>query len=103
MCPPDSAQPRPRGEAGDGARQGADIIGDGLPGVEPPAPAPLAVSAREAARLVNVSARHWAGLVARGRAPAGVRLGRRRVWPLEELRGWLAAGAPSREHWEGRP
>lgn len=71
---------------------------------------PLAVGAREASRLASVSSRTWARLVASGRAPAGIRLGRSRRWLVSELRAWLAAGAPPRERWdalraarEGRP
>lgn len=84
---------RTRTPAGD---VGQGIIGDGLSRVEP-----LAVPAREAARLCGWSLRSWRSADARGLVPASVRLGsRRKVWPIEELRVWLAAGAPPRERWE---
>ena len=95
MRSPYSAQPRPRRDAGNGAHGDTGILAHAVEGVEP-----LAVSGPEAARLVGVSSRHWARLDARGLAPAGVRLGRRRVWTLEELRAWLAAGCPSRDSWD---
>lgn len=60
----------------------------------------LAVDAVRAGKLVGVSRAHWLRLVRTGRAPAGVRLGRRRLWPVRELESWLAAGAPPRERWE---
>jgi hypothetical protein len=31
--------------------------------------------------------------------PMGLRLGRRRLWRLEELRAWVQAGCPRRELW----
>jgi len=31
----------------------------------------------------------------RGRLPRGTRLGRAKLWLVDELRAWLAAGAPS--------
>ena len=69
---------------------------------EPPttAHAPLAVDARDAARLCGVSTAHWYGLLSTGRAPAGIRLGRRVVWTVADLAAWLAAGAPSRDRWD---
>ncbi|MGC8541351.1 MAG: helix-turn-helix transcriptional regulator [Phycisphaerae bacterium] len=65
----------------------------------PPEPLPLAVAAADAARLCGVSPAHWAAMLAGGRVPPGVRLGRRRLWPVAELRDWLAAGAPSADRW----
>lgn len=94
--PPSSARPRPRVDAKDGARLGADIFGEQGSGVEP-----LAVSGRKAARLFDCSPRHWAGLDARGLVPRALRLGaNRKVWSVETLRRWAAYGAPNREHFE---
>lgn len=61
---------------------------------------PLAVDAAGAAELSGVSVSLWHKLKASGRVPRPVRLGRRVVWLVEELRAWLAAGAPSCERWE---
>lgn len=75
----------------------------------PPALEPLALSARDAARACGLGLRTWRTMVATGRAPRPVRIGRRTLWPLGELREWLRAGAPPAERWEalrsrgGRP
>lgn len=63
-------------------------------------PQPLAVGAADAARLAGISRSHWFRLVASGRAPAGLRLGSRRLWRVDEIDRWLAAGAPAGERWE---
>jgi len=69
---------------------------------DPQAPAlePLAVDAKAAARLCGVSRALWYSMDSAAQIPAGVRLARRRVWPLAELREWLAAGCPSRDRWQ---
>ena len=61
---------------------------------------PLALTARDVARLLKVSPRHLATLNATGRLPRPVRFGRSVRWNAEELREWLAAGAPPRDRWE---
>jgi predicted DNA-binding transcriptional regulator AlpA len=66
----------------------------------PPDPAPLAVGAADAARMVGISRSSWLALVSAGRAPGGIRLGRRVVWRVGELSDWLEAGAPARDAWE---
>ncbi len=63
-------------------------------------PQPLAVNSFGAARLLGVSESHWRGLLAAGRCPAGNRLGRRRVWAVDELRRWLDAGCPCADRWQ---
>ena len=65
----------------------------------PPPPAPLAVDAAEAARLLGVSVSHWHAMMAAGRCPTGFRLGRRRLWSTAELKAWLDAGAPPADRW----
>ncbi len=47
----------------------------------PPDPAPLATDSFGAARL------------------PGIRLGRRRLWAVDDLRAWIAAGAPAADRW----
>jgi hypothetical protein len=54
----------------------------------------LLVDATEAAQLANVSVRHWLRLCDRGAAPAGLHLGRRRLWRREELVDWVKNGCP---------
>lgn len=61
---------------------------------------PLAVDAAQAARMCGIGRTCWLGLVNAGRAPAGIRLGKRVVWRIADLDDWLAAGAPSRDQWE---
>lgn len=63
------------------------------------APPPLAVDAATAARMCGVSPAHWYALLAAGRAPPGIRLGRSRRWTVAELSAWLAAGAPTADRW----
>lgn len=60
---------------------------------------PAAYDACGAARFCGVSRSHWLAMVAAGRTPLGFRLGRRRLWLIEELSAWLRAGAPPREQW----
>lgn len=66
----------------------------------PPDPARLAVSAADAARMLGISRSSWLALVSGGRAPGGIRLGRRVVWRVGELGDWLKAGAPTRDAWD---
>lgn len=61
---------------------------------------PVAVGRTVAAKLHGLSPRTWSSLDARGLIPRGLRIGRRRLWLLAELRRWAAAGCPSREQWE---
>ena len=65
----------------------------------PPPPAPLAVGAADAARMLGISRSSWLALVSAGRAPGGIRLGRRVVWRVGELKDWLDAGAPPADRW----
>lgn len=67
----------------------------------PPAPEPLLVCARDAARLCGLSVATWHRRVAAGLVPAAVRIGPGCVrWRVEELRAWIAAGCPDRRTWE---
>jgi predicted DNA-binding transcriptional regulator AlpA len=50
------------------------------------------VNATTAAGIVGVSRRSWSRLVAAGRAPKPIRLGRSARWRVAELRGWIEAG-----------
>jgi predicted DNA-binding transcriptional regulator AlpA len=62
-------------------------------------PAPLLVDAREAARLCGVSRTTWLSLSQQGLTPEPLRLGRRVLWRVAELRAWTAAGCPARSRW----
>lgn len=65
-----------------------------------PAVPRIALPAADVAKLLDVSERHVWSLHASGRLPRPVRLGRSVRWSADELRDWLAAGAPSRDAWE---
>ena len=60
----------------------------------------LALSAREVAKLLNVSQRHVWALNASGRMPRPVHLGRAVRWNRSELEAWLDSGCPARDAWE---
>jgi len=60
----------------------------------------MAVPASEVAKILGISVRHVWALLAQGRLPRPVRLGRSVRWNVEELRAWLAAGAPDAEMWQ---
>jgi len=62
---------------------------------------PLALSARQLAERLGVSLRHVRRMDSAGLLPRPVRLGRAVRWPVDEVDGWLKAGAPDRRRWEG--
>jgi len=61
--------------------------------------APLTVDAPGAAKLIGISQTHFWMQLSGGRIPAGFRLGRRRLWAVEDLKAWIAAGAPTADKW----
>ncbi len=61
---------------------------------------PLLVASTGAARLCAVSTRTWQELTSAGVTPAPVKLARKRLWIVAELRAWTAAGCPTAERWE---
>lgn len=58
------------------------------------------VPGRVAATMCGKSLRTWRAWDAGGRIPRPVRVGRSTLWRVEELHAWIAAGCPTREHWE---
>ena len=59
-------------------------------------PEPLAVGAKEAARMCGLSERSWWRMVSSGQAPAGFRVGsRRRLWRYADVSEWVRTGFPS--------
>jgi hypothetical protein len=61
---------------------------------------PLAIGAKHLANLLGVSlatVHRWdaGGLL----GPAGNKIGGRRLWPVAEVRAWVAAGMPDRATW----
>lgn len=65
-----------------------------------PVASPLVADARTLSTLGFGSIRHIRRLDSSGRLPKPLKLGKKTVWALDELRNWLAAGAPRREIWE---
>jgi predicted DNA-binding transcriptional regulator AlpA len=69
---------------------------------KPLAPEPMQVPDTGAAAMTGISRSHWQRLCVAGLTPAGVKLGRRRLWNVAELRNWIEAGCPPRVEWEAR-
>ena len=61
---------------------------------------PLALAARDAAKLLGIGRTTFYRLHSSGRVPLPVRLGGSVRWYKPELQEWLAEGAPSRAKWE---
>ena len=59
------------------------------------------LSAKDAARLLGISERHFWSLLAEGKlGPQPISLGRSKRWLVSELHDWLERGAPCREQWQ---
>jgi predicted DNA-binding transcriptional regulator AlpA len=58
--------------------------------------------AKRLAKLLCAGIRTVRTWDAAGKLPAPVRIGGRVVWRVDEIRAWLAAGAPCRDEWETR-
>ena len=60
---------------------------------------PLVVDANGLAVLISAKLRTVRAYDASGKIPSPVRIGGKVLWRVEEIKRWLAAGAPSREVW----
>ncbi len=61
---------------------------------------PLLVNAKGLAHILGIGLSCLYAMDRSGElGPMGIRLRRRRLWPLEEVRAWVAAGCPRREVW----
>ena len=83
----------------------ADVLPLRVPVPDPPADmaqSPLVVDARRLAVLLCAGIRTVRTWDAAGKLPAPIRIGGRVVWRVDEIRAWLAAGAPNRDVWEVR-
>lgn len=65
---------------------------------QPPAIAPIALSAEQVAELLGVSRAHVWRMLKRGQLPTPARLGRLSRWDRRIIETWLAAGAPAARH-----
>ena len=63
-------------------------------------PAALAVNAKQAAAMLNISVRQLWRLNSTGGLPRPIRLGHCVRWRRAELEAFVQAGAPTREKWE---
>ena len=62
----------------------------------------LLLSAKEAAKILGVSPAFFYSLHNSGKVPLPRRLGRRRLWSVQELKDWIAAGCPGRAEWQNK-
>jgi predicted DNA-binding transcriptional regulator AlpA len=80
-----------------------DLHPPASPGVGVSSLFPFAVNAAGAAQLAGVSRSQWWKLYSAGKVPAPVYLGSKAPrWRVDELREWLAAGAPDLVTWQRR-
>jgi predicted DNA-binding transcriptional regulator AlpA len=63
-------------------------------------PDKLLLSADEAAAVLGIGKTLFYSLHSGGRLPLPVKLGRRTLWRVDELKSWTAAGCPNRQKWE---
>ena len=61
---------------------------------------PLTINSKTAAALVGYGERYWRQLTTEAKNPAPLKVGGWPRWSVQELRDWLAAGAPNRAEWE---
>lgn len=61
---------------------------------------PLLCDVKTAAAMLGVGRSLFYQMAADGRlGPVGIRLGKKRLFRLDELRKWVVAGCPTRERW----
>ena len=97
--------PRPSGHAcacAASATLAQDSHGEAQATQEPTAGGAVLVGADDAARLCGISRTMWLSMDRAAQTPRPVRLGRRRLWCVDELRAWAWAGCPGRRTWEVR-
>ena len=63
---------------------------------------PLVVDARRLAKFLCAGLRTIRSWHAAGKLPAPIHIGGKVVWRADEIRDWLAAGAPRRAEWQAR-
>lgn len=64
--------------------------------------APIAISARELAGMLDVSLRQVWRLNASGKLPRPLRIGGSVRWNRAEIQQWFEAGCPDRRTWNAR-
>jgi predicted DNA-binding transcriptional regulator AlpA len=63
---------------------------------------PLLVNAKTASAMCCKSLRTWRAWDAAGWIPRPVRIGRSKLWRVDELQEWVEAACPRRAEWESR-
>ena len=64
---------------------------------------PILVDTVAAAGLLSISPRHLISLDNSGRlGPMPIKLGARKLFAVEDLKNWVAAGCPARQKWQER-
>jgi predicted DNA-binding transcriptional regulator AlpA len=66
------------------------------------APSPLLVDRAGLAQMLDVSVRQIDRLDSGGKLPKAIPLGRCKRWNVEEIKTWIAEGAPPRSRWNLR-
>lgn len=62
---------------------------------------PMLLSVEDTAKILSISKPMLYQMFSDGRfGLMGIRFGRKRLFPVEELRNWVQAGCPSREKWQ---
>ena len=59
----------------------------------------FALSVRSLAERLECSPRHVERMCAAGKLPSPIRMGRAKRWSVDEIKRWIAAGAPDRRTW----
>jgi len=81
----------------------ADILPFRLAEPDPlpkPTDSPLTADAKRLAVMLDIGLRTVRTHDAAGKIPRPVKIGGRVLWVLDEIRAWLATGAPDRATWE---
>ena len=63
---------------------------------------PTLLTKRHMAELLERHVRTIYRLESQGKLPSSVNIGSQRVWSLDEVQNWIAAGCPPRRDWEKR-
>ena len=66
----------------------------------PVLPEPLLVDAKDAATMLGIGRSHFYAMLSSGQiGPMAHKLGRRRLYSVNELREWVDSGTPPRQKW----
>ena len=67
--------------------------------IAPQVPEPILLDAKQAALMLGIGKTHLYALHSSGRLPLPLRLGRRTLWRVDELKEWVSVGCPSCQKW----